>query len=80
MEEQELQRGSEGDEVVALQEQLIELRFKPGDVDGVFGVLTESALKMFQSSLKMAADGVVDETTRERLDEATQRQNEAAEG
>lgn len=80
MTEQTLERGAEGPEVTDLQEQLIALRFKPGDVDGVFGVLTESAVKMFQSSLKLAADGVVGEVTWERLGEAAAAQNETKAG
>ena len=80
MADEMLERGSEGPDVKELQEQLIELRFKPGEVDGVFGVLTESAVKMFQSSLKLAADGVIGEVTRERLDESLNAQEGASAG
>jgi peptidoglycan hydrolase-like protein with peptidoglycan-binding domain len=70
MAEPTLQRGSEGPDVKDLQEALIALGFKPGEVDGVFGVLTESAVKSFQSWVTVMADGVVGATTWEKLDEA----------
>ncbi|MDX6691319.1 MAG: lysozyme [Solirubrobacteraceae bacterium] len=80
MAEETLERGSEGPEVADLQEKLIGLRFKPGEVDGKFGVITESALKMFQVSVKIEADGMVGERTRERLAEVLEQQNETAAG
>jgi peptidoglycan hydrolase-like protein with peptidoglycan-binding domain len=70
MAEPTLERGSEGPDVKDLQEALIALGFKPGEVDGVFGVLTESAVKSFQSWVTVMADGVVGATTWEKLDEA----------
>jgi peptidoglycan hydrolase-like protein with peptidoglycan-binding domain len=70
MAEPTLERGSKGDAVTALQEALIELDFKPGDVDGVFGVLTESAVKSFQVWAMVAADGIVGPRTWEKLDDA----------
>ena len=70
MAEPTLERGSKGDDVSALQEALIELDFKPGAVDGVFGVLTESAAKSFQVWAQLVADGIVGERTWEKLDDA----------
>jgi len=70
MAEPTLERGSKGDDVTALQEALIELDFKPGAVDGVFGVLTESAVKAFQVWANLAADGIVGPRTWEKLDDA----------
>ena len=70
MAEPTLERGSEGPDVKDLQEALIALGFKPGEVDGVFGVLTESSVKSFQSWVTVMADGVVGATTWEKLDEA----------
>lgn len=80
MAEQTLERGSEGPEVADLQERLIELRFKPGEVDGVFGVLTESAVKMFQVSVDEEADGIVGQVTQEKLDQATAGDDEGEAG
>lgn len=70
MAEPMLERGSQGPDVKDLQEALIALAFKPGEVDGVFGVLTESAVKSFQSWSTVTADGIVGPTTWEKLDDA----------
>jgi peptidoglycan hydrolase-like protein with peptidoglycan-binding domain len=70
MAEPTLERGSKGDDVRDLQEALIELAFKPGEADGVFGVLTESAVRSFQTWAKTTADGVVGPLTWEKLDDA----------
>jgi N-acetylmuramoyl-L-alanine amidase len=47
-----------GDDVAALQERLAELGFDTGRVDGVFGHLTEAALKAFQREYGLVSDGV----------------------
>ncbi len=70
MAEPTLQRGSEGQDVKDLQEALIELDFKPGEVDGVFGVFTLSAVKSFQTWAQLMADGIVGPETWEKLDDA----------
>lgn len=80
MTEQTLERGDEGALVSDLQETLIELQFKPGEVDGIFGVLTESAVKMFQASAQLEADGIVGERTFEKLGQATAAPNEGDAG
>jgi peptidoglycan hydrolase-like protein with peptidoglycan-binding domain len=72
MAEPMLKRGSEGPDVKDLQEALIELDFKPGEVDGVFGVYTESAVKAFQTWSGVTYDGVVGPATWEKLDYADQ--------
>ncbi len=70
MAEPTLERGSEGQDVTDLQEALIELGFKPGEVDGIFGVFTESAVRAFQTWATVVADGIVGELTWEKLDDA----------
>ncbi|HEX4362918.1 MAG TPA: peptidoglycan-binding protein [Solirubrobacteraceae bacterium] len=65
-----LEQGSEGAEVEGLQEALIELDFKPGEVDGAFGVYTSSAVKSFQRWATLTADGIVGPATWEKLDDA----------
>lgn len=70
MAQQTLKRGSEGQDVEYLQEALIELDFKPGAVDGVFGVFTESAVKAFQKWTSISSDGIVGPSTWEKLDDA----------
>jgi peptidoglycan hydrolase-like protein with peptidoglycan-binding domain len=72
MAEPALKRGSEGPDVKDLQEALIELDFKPGEVDGSFGVFTESAAKSFQTWAGITYDGVVGPATWEKLDYADQ--------
>lgn len=71
MAEPTLERGSEGPDVKDLQEALIELDFRPGAVDGVFGVYTESAVRAFQAWANVDEnDGIVGEETWAKLDEA----------
>ena len=72
MAEPTLQRGSEGPDVADLQEALIELDFKPGAVDGLFGVYTDSAVKSFQRWAQITPDGIVGPATWARLDDADQ--------
>ena len=55
---QPLKLGSEGADVVKLQERLKELGFNPGRVDGDFGPGTEAAVIAFQRSKELLADGV----------------------
>ena len=71
MAESTFQRGSEGSEVSTLQQTLIDLHLKPGEVDGVFGVFTESALKLFQATVQLEADGILGPSTAEKLAEAS---------
>ncbi|HZI20056.1 MAG TPA: peptidoglycan-binding protein [Pyrinomonadaceae bacterium] len=56
---QTLKLGSEGADVVKLQERLKALGFNPGRVDGDFGPGTEAAVIAFQRSEELLADGVV---------------------
>jgi len=46
-----------GDDIAALQNRLSEMGFNCGKVDGIFGALTESAVKEFQKSAGVKADG-----------------------
>ena len=70
MAEPTLERGSKGDDVTDLQQGLIELDFKPGEVDGIFGVLTDSAVRSFQTWAQATADGIVGPLTWEKFDNA----------
>lgn len=64
-----LARGEQGDAVVALQRRLRDLRFWVGEVDGVYGLLTEQAVFAFQRTNGLAVDGVVDPPTHRALDQ-----------
>lgn len=58
-----LRRGMQGSAVTQLQERLKSLGFFKGTVDGVFGEVTEVAVKSAQQSLKIPADGIVGPST-----------------
>ena len=47
-----------GDDVAALQSRLIDMGFNPGRVDGIYGAITESAVKEFQKSVGVTIDGI----------------------
>ncbi len=61
-EKQRLRRGSRGDEVRFLQA-LLAFRGFETDIDGVFGVNTQTSVKNFQRSNGFSEDGVVGELT-----------------
>ncbi len=50
--------GSRGDEVRRIQNKLKSLGFFNGTVDGIYGVQTQSAVKRYQRSVGITADGV----------------------
>lgn len=54
-----LKRGSKGDNVVALQENLAALGYSCGVVDGKFGQNTETAVRKFQADHGLTVDGIV---------------------
>ena len=58
---------SRGDDVLALQHQLNELGFDSGPEDGIFGLLTDSALTEFQRNTGINMDGIVGESTLSHL-------------
>ncbi|MEM7771767.1 MAG: peptidoglycan-binding protein [Cyanobacteria bacterium P01_A01_bin.37] len=66
-----LQREDSGDAVSALQRRLVELGFYSGPVSGFFGELTETAVKNFQASQGLTADGVVGGSTTDALRRAS---------
>jgi len=53
-----LKLGSTGSEVTTLQAELSYVGLNPGTIDGVFGILTQQAVKTFQTSKKLTSDGV----------------------
>ena len=62
-----LKRGSEGSEVAALQARLRELGFDP---EGVFGPVTELAVRRFQEARGLLPDGIVGPLTQAELEAA----------
>ena len=66
-----IRRGDSGDEVSDLQLDLAKLGYLGGaDVDGIFGGMTEAAVKDFQRDAGLAADGIVGPNTQAALAES----------
>ncbi len=55
--------GSRGDEVRRIQTKLKALGFFNGTVDGIYGVKTQSAVRQFQKSVGITADGIAGNKT-----------------
>ncbi|WP_341526365.1 peptidoglycan-binding protein [Nostoc sp. UHCC 0302] len=62
-----LVKGDEGENVRVLQERLRIAGFYYGNATGIFGPITEEAVKRFQASYKLAVDGVVGPATLRKL-------------
>ncbi len=62
-----LVKGDEGEEVKVLQEKLKIAGFYYGNATGIFGPITEEAVKRFQTAYKLEADGVVGPATLQKL-------------
>ncbi|HEY9765446.1 MAG TPA: peptidoglycan-binding protein, partial [Chroococcales cyanobacterium] len=62
-----LKTGAKGDAVSKLQARLKELGFDPGGIDGVMGPNTVAAVKKFQASKGLDADGIVGPATWKKL-------------
>lgn len=55
--------GSRGDEVRRIQTKLRSLGFFNGSIDGIYGVKTQSAVRQFQKSVGITADGIAGRKT-----------------
>lgn len=62
-----LSRGDEGESVRVLQERLRVAGFYYGNATGIFGPITEEAVKRFQQAYNLDADGIVGPATQRRL-------------
>jgi N-acetylmuramoyl-L-alanine amidase len=56
-----------GDDVIALQRRLLDLGFKVGRIDGLFGFATEAAVKEFQRNVGIPPDGTCGPATLKAL-------------
>ncbi len=63
-----LRKGDDGETVEILQRALAARGFSPGAIDGDFGNKTDDAVKAFQRSRGLGADGIVGKDTWEALD------------
>jgi N-acetylmuramoyl-L-alanine amidase len=62
-----LRLGSTGDDVKKLQQWLTDYGYYAGDIDGVFGADTETAVKNFQEEAGLIVDGVVGNDTNKAM-------------
>ncbi len=62
-----LKSGSSGEEVKALQNRLHELGYDPGEIDGIYGAGTKTAVKSFQKLNGLEADGMAGRETQKIL-------------
>lgn len=62
-----LRHGSTGPDVSALQDALHRAGINAGPVDGIFGTITDSAVRSFQTMRGLAVDGIVGPQTRGAL-------------
>ena len=67
-----LKRGSKGEAVRELQEQLKKLGYDPGEIDGVYGTKTVTAVKSFQADHDLNVDGAAGAMTQAAIREALQ--------
>ncbi|MEG4067996.1 peptidoglycan-binding protein [Microcoleus sp. Pol11C2] len=61
--EKTISAGADGPEVAAIQQRLQVHSFKVGTIDGTYGSRTTSAVRAFQQSKGLNADGIVDKET-----------------
>ena len=59
--------GSSGEEVILIQQKLSDLCYYSGDIDGIFGNGTKTAVIKFQKDNNLSADGIVGSKTLEAL-------------
>jgi len=63
----QLSLGSSGENVLAIQLQLLALGYNPGEPDGYFGPVTEAAVKEFQAANGLYVDGIAGSITNNAL-------------
>ncbi len=67
-ETQTVKRGAKGACVKRLQQALKTAGFSPGSIDGIFGPLTEAAVKKFQKAKGLKVTGIVDPDTWDKFE------------
>ena len=74
----ELKFGDSGERVEELQNILIQLAYMEGAADGIFGAVTEDALKQFQTDNYLDADGICGEQTLNLLKNSSAKKSSAS--
>lgn len=69
----EIKFGDSGEKVTEIQTILIQLAYMEGSADGIFGAVTEDALKQFQADNNLDTDGICGEQTFYLLKNATEK-------
>lgn len=64
--------GSDGNDVLQVQRELVSLNCNPGPLDGELGPDTVRAIRFFQQTVGLPADGIVGPETRAALSQAAQ--------
>lgn len=65
-----MKRGSLSNYVLIAQDDLNTLGYRTGGLDGIFGTATQTAVRSYQSSVGLTADGIVGCNTWRALQEA----------
>lgn len=65
--------GDKGEDVRAVQQALAFLGYSPGNIDGVFGPMTNEAVRRFQADQRISVDGIVGPETIAALNVELQR-------
>jgi peptidoglycan DL-endopeptidase CwlO len=68
-----LKKGANGGAVYDLQSRLVALGYNPGEVDGVYGQATITAVERFQRDFGLESDGIVGDETRRAIEDAAAR-------
>ena len=58
-----MKKGARGNITKLLQEKLVSLGYNTNGVDGIFGSGTDNAVRLFQKSNRLTADGIVGKNT-----------------
>ena len=66
----QLKRGSLSNYVLIAQDDLNTLGYRTGGLDGIFGAATQDAVRRYQASVSLTADGIIGCNTWRSLQEA----------
>lgn len=70
--------GSQGENVRFIQKRLQQLGHYRGPIDGIYGTLTQQAVKTFQAQVELSPSGILDGATWDRLNQAANINSDSA--